>query len=116
MKRIAKRPAFQGDVLLKRVAQLPSDAKRQDRKGPIVVAHSETGHHHSIDDSGVVMYESTDPLVAYLVLEGVTNCELVHHRGHDTHEALKLGGGVGAIYKVVRQREYVPNGWRRAID
>jgi hypothetical protein len=38
----------QGDVLFRRVAKIPDNATLQQRHGAIVVAHSETGHHHVI--------------------------------------------------------------------
>lgn len=114
-----KRIAFQGDVCIKRLRSLPKGVRETFKRIDTprkVVAHSETGHHHVIDDSGVVMFESpTDPLIAYLMLDSVTETRLVHLRGHDTHGTLCLTGEK-AIYKVTRQREHTPQGWRRAQD
>lgn len=119
---IVNRVAFQGDVCIKRLRCLPRGVRQNFKRVDTarkVVAHSETGHHHVIDDTGVVMFESpTDPLIAYLMLDSVTETRLVHLRGHDTHGALSLAcrGTEKAVFKVTRQREYTPQGWRRAQD
>lgn len=109
----------QGDVLFRRAKKLPKGLKEVAPKATRkVVAHSETGHHHAIDSSGVRMYQGDDPLRCYLLLESVESCDVVHHRPHDTHETLQLLGlgGVGSVFEVIRQREYVPNGFRRVED
>jgi len=36
-----------------------------------------------------------------------------HHRLFDTHEAMEIKPG---IYEIHRQREYTPEGYRRAAD
>lgn len=115
MKKIEKCGA-QGDCLFRRVATVPSGFAKAKPAKRIVVAHSETGHHHAIDDTGVIMYESKDPLVCYLALEGTDHCDVVHHRSYDTHETMRLGGGMGAVWEVRRQREWAPEGWRRVED
>jgi len=81
-----------------------------------VAAHSETGHHHAIDDTGVVQYASPDPLKCYLVLEGAEHADVVHYRSFDTHETVRLLGGIGSVWEVRRQREWEPEGWRRVED
>lgn len=103
----------QGDVLFRRIDGLPKDAKAVEDKGRIVVAHSETGHHHAIDDTGVVRFESGDPLICYLQLAS-EHCDVVHHRPFDTHETLRLMGA--GVFEVRRQREYTPEGFRRVED
>ena len=103
----------QGDVVFRRIDKLPDGAKAVQEKGRIVVAHSETGHHHAIDDTGVVRFEAGDPMVCYLQLAG-DHCDVVHHRPFDTHETLRLLGS--GIFEVRRQREYTPQGLRRVED
>ena len=81
------RPAFQGDVMFRRIERLPSNATLQ--KGTEhVVAHSETGHHHV--SLGGAYYTTPDPFVAYLV--------------------------TAAPVEIRRQREHTPEGWRRVED
>lgn len=116
MKTIEKMGA-QGDVMFRRVDTVPVGFEVSPRQGArLIVAHSETGHHHAIDDTGVVHYTSGDPLISYLRLESVDHCDVIHHRPHDTHETLRLAGGQGAVYQIIRQREYTPEGWRRVED
>jgi len=111
-----KKQAAQGDVLFRRVAALPEDARRVERSGALVVAHSETGHHHTIRDAtGVVQYEHTDPLVCYLVAESLY-MDVEHERPWDTHAPLRLLCPPGAIWEVRRQREHTPEGWRMVSD
>ena len=106
----------QGDVLFRRVSQVPQAYMRLPQKASYIVAHSETGHHHTIADASVVMFsDPSDQLVCYLQL-GDGPCEVVHQRSWDTHEALRLLGSQGDVWEVRRQREYTPAGWQRIED
>lgn len=108
--------AAQGDVIFRRVKAVPEGFEAEKPSDKVIVSHSETGHHHSIDVAGVKHFVGRDPLVCYLQLETVASADVVHHRAWDTHETLRLMGGVGSIWEVRRQREYVPDGWRRVQD
>lgn len=117
----ASRIAAQGDVLFYRVVALPKNAVERKRTGPLVVAHSETGHHHAIDSKAVSHFEVPgDPLVCYLRLDDglgdLGGVDVVHHRSFDTHETIRLLGVPGDIWQVRRQREWSPEGWRRVAD
>lgn len=111
-----KRCGAQGDVMFRRVDVIPPGFAPEPASKRTVLAHSETGHDHSVDVAGVRLHVGQDPLVAYLQLETVERCDVVHHRSFDTHETMGLGGGVGAIWEVRRQREYTPAGWRIVAD
>ena len=120
--KIVKQMAAQGDVLFRRVKSMPAGVKEVSREdGALVVAHSETGHHHLVMAEGVQMFDHpTDPLVRFLrvpaqLADGV---DVTHHRPWDTHATLRLlGDSKGeTIYEVRRQREYTPEGWRRVED
>ena len=103
----------QGDVLFRRIAKVPSGTRMQAPGGRLIVAHSETGHHHAIDSPSVRYF--TDPqsrTLAYLVVDG-DFADVIHHRLFDTHETLRLTKGV---WEVRRQREWSPEGWREVID
>lgn len=113
MKRITV-GAFQGDVAFIKVDKLPDNAKKVATKGPIIVAHSETGHHHTIDENGVAMFEVGDPMVCYLQIEGGDKA-VTHHRPFHTHESFLLAGG-DSVWEVRRQRESTPEGWRVVAD
>lgn len=95
--------AAQGDVWFRRVTAIPKSAKPRKDDGPVIVAHSETGHHHAFPkDSGAVYYETGNPMVAYLRLDSPSALE--HHREHDTHESFGFEAG---CYELRRPREYV---------
>ena len=115
-----KNRAAQGDVLFRRVKAVPDTAVKVARTGPLVVAHSETGHHHVIESDAVTMFEVPgNPLVAYLQLEGPdcgAGIDVIHRRPWDTHETLRLLGKPGDVFEVRRQREWTPEGWQRVAD
>lgn len=110
--------AAQGDLFIRRINALPAGLKPMAvEAGKYIVAHSETGHHHVIEARpNVVVFDTDDPLVSYLqVIEATDAMETVikHLRSFDTHESIKVGPG---NYEIRRQREYTPEGWRRAAD
>lgn len=109
-----KRVCFQGDVMFRRVATLPEGVQELKTTGPVVVAHSETGHHHAIDPSEARLFDTLDrnPMVCYLAIDG-EHADVVHHRPHDTHETVRLLKG---LWEVRRQREWTPEGLRRVED
>lgn len=111
---IIKKMAAQGDVIFRRVSSIPDGAVEQKRDADLVVAHSETGHHHSIHDREVKLFEKAerDAFICYLAVE----CEVanvVHHRPFDTHKTIGLTKG---FWEVRRQREHTPEGFRRVED
>jgi hypothetical protein len=99
-------------VYFRRIAEIPSDAVEEERRGPVVVAHSETGHHHAFPkDCDVTYYTTNNPLIAYLRVESESILE--HHRSFDTHEAFVFEPGV---YELRRPREYVSAAEQRMIE
>lgn len=112
-----KNQAAQGDCLFRKVRKIPAGFVKQERKGPIIVSHSETGHHHVINETDVVTYESkANPLICYLQMGDVCSFDVEHMRSYDTHETLRLLGKKNTIWEARRQREYTPEGWRRVQD
>lgn len=110
--KIVNRMAAQGDVLFVKVSAIPENVAESKLAARLVVAHSETGHHHYLEVvPGMRHYTGADTTIAYLTLEG--EADVVHGRPHDTHESLRLAPGNWAVR---RQREYVPEGWRRVED
>ena len=107
--------AAQGDILIRRVKELPENAVEvKPVNGKFVVAHSETGHHHTVaEHPGVQYFTTPDPMVAYLTVIEDVETKMEHERTFDTHETLLLKGGT---YEIRRQREFVPEGWRRVED
>lgn len=106
--------AAQGDILITRIDGLPDGLQEQKptQEGHIV-AHSETGHHHTLPAKGVQLFApANDPMVLYVVVDDEC-ADLVHNRSYDTHETIRLKQG---NYEIRRQREYIPEGWRRVAD
>lgn len=115
----ASKMAAQGDVLFRRVPALPTTAKPVERRkgAPIVVAHSETGHHHVVRDPAARFFTTDDPFVCFLSLE-CPSVDVEHLRPHDTHETVRLLGEPSgpSHFEVRRQREHTPEGWRMVQD
>jgi hypothetical protein len=105
----------QGDLLIRRIDALPEGADIvKAENGKLVLAHSETGHDHIvIDRPEVSQYSFGDLLKSFLVVTGDEPIELLHERSFDTHESILINPG---IYELRRQREYIPEGWRKAAD
>ena len=114
---IIQSQAAQGDLLITRIERLPTGVRVLLSSVEVIVAHSETGHHHvAIGEAfRYLVPEDTGPeagLVAYLeVLRD--HVDVVHRRDWDTHEPYRLGPG---IYQLDRQREARPEGWARVED
>lgn len=108
MKAIRKMGA-QGDVLFRRIGAPPEDAQEQAHRGPLVVAHSETGHHHVIECAHARLLTGADPFISYLRLDG-SFADVAHRRPYDTHETLRLLGDESgpSYFEIRRQREHVP--------
>ena len=96
---------IQGDVAFTRVDKLPEglvQAEPDQETGHIVVAHSETGHHHAFaaQDGVALMEDPNDPLVAYLQVN--TPSQLQHHRSFDPHQTILFESGT---YRINRHCE-----------
>jgi hypothetical protein len=123
--------AAQGDMLIRAIDKLPENVKSVDAEaGNFILTHSETGHHHVVKkQEGVSFFQNdNDPLIAYLVVDNKNvrgNVCVEHLRQHDTHESISFFTGdvfaKGAdkfkkIFEIRRQREYTPEGFRKAQD
>jgi hypothetical protein len=106
--------AAQGDMLLVRIDALPEGLRDVPPiNGAYILAHSETGHNHVVLERPTVrMFAAMDEFRAYLTVEEEP-VELQHQRNFDTHETLLVPPGT---YEIRRQREYTPQGFRRAAD
>lgn len=112
---ISSRPMAQGDLLIIPVKTIPKAVKAAIvENGHYIVAHSETGHHHVIEKARAEVYEAADDsFIAYIRTLG-DGAEIVHKRSFDTHETICLEPN--QTYEVRRQREYIPEGFRKAAD
>lgn len=101
----------QGDLNIFSVQDIPDRAKEiNSEAGEHILAHSETGHHHVIDGNTVRVFEESE-FVSYLDVEEEST--VIHMRSFDTHAPITLPEGK---YRITRQREHTPEGWRRAAD
>lgn len=88
----------QGDLLIVKVERIPAEATKRDTR---VLAEGEaTGHMHELDLGEV--YEK-DGTLYFKVPEGKKAA-----LNHQEHKTVTFEPGE---YKVIRQREYLPNSW-----
>lgn len=91
------------------------------QNGMLIVAHSETGNHHSIEvldrpekiysKSAQRLIDQTNGLLAELRINEVS--KLIHHRVNDTHKAYLLPPGV---YVSRIDTEFVNKAYTRVMD
>lgn len=122
MAKILKNFAAQGDFIIRRIKEIPKGVDVvKPENGKYVVAHSETGHNHVMDTEGVTAYKPSgvkeaDLYTLFFDVQQLTGDDLVeinHLRSFDTHESILVPPGQ---YEIRRQREYTPEGFRRAAD
>lgn len=112
---IENQPVAQGDMLIRKVDNLPDNLLKENAvDGAFILTHSETGHNHVVkEQSGVTFYQhANDNMTAYLVVDN-DDTFVEHLRSNDTHAPLKFSKG---IFEIRRQIESSPEGFRRAID
>lgn len=100
--------AAQGEISVRRIEALPANVRPLAlESGKFIIGHSETGHHHVMDRRSKTVFESTKAPAGMRVLYAVLDeaGELVHERGHDTHETISFGPG---IYEFRLGREFDP--------
>lgn len=106
-----KHSAAQGDLYIKMVEEIPGGLKEaRMENGQYILAHSESGHNHVIDGNCVRVFNE-DEFISYM--EVARPAQIVHLRSFHTHEPVEVPPGK---YRVTRQREYIPEGYRRAAD
>jgi hypothetical protein len=101
----------QGDVLVVPCNTVPKTRKPVAREnGRLILAHGEaTGHAHAIIDEHAELVTAGQANELYLLVHGRDPVALVH----DEHDTLTITPGT---YRVVRQREYSPEGLRNVAD
>jgi len=111
------RMAAQGDFIIIRINELPTNLEvMAPENGVFVIAHSETGHNHVMERTHVEAFKAknTKEVDLYEMFLNVKEpTEINHLRSFDTHETLLVPPGT---YKIRRQREYTPEGFRKAAD
>jgi urease beta subunit len=92
----------QGDLLILKINKIPENAAK--RASRVLAEGEATGHLHELDSGDV--YEIGETL--YFRVESGKTATL----NHPEHAAVTFDPGE---YKLVRQREYVPNEWKARI-
>jgi hypothetical protein len=111
-----KKIAAQGDILIMKIDKMPADLVPMEREnGKLVIAHSETGHHHVMTAERTRAYTLPDSIMDIFVTVEAGGDVLEHERPFDTHAPFQFEAG---NYQIRRQREraYVPEGFRRVED
>jgi hypothetical protein len=113
-----KHSARQGDVLITRIDKIPENIVRVETNAKDhVVAHSETGHNHVIEADDIEFFHAAnddemDQFISYIHVKN-EGTKLRHLRSFKTHETLFIPTG---LYRINRQREYIAEGFRKALD
>jgi hypothetical protein len=110
--RRAKGQVAQGDITITAIRTAPDGEDVKPENGFLVVAHSETSHHHGVDSTVARLIRGEDPWTCYLRVEG-EYADLEHRRDVNPHETIRLPKG---CYRIRRQREWTPEGWRAIQD
>jgi hypothetical protein len=110
----------QGDVLIERIAIIPTTAVKQNKSTCIILARGEvTGHHHALETvdpadwwkEGEISATTEKPTtLAGELFVSLPSGGVVTHQEHSKIE-LPIGN-----YRITRQREYSPEAVRNVAD
>ncbi len=97
----------QGDVLLMKVDRIPLEAAEQPSDGArVVLAYGEvTGHAHAIEAMTATIFKTAENEYIRVLPGAVLR--------HEEHAPLTIEPG---CYRIIHQREYEPQSWRRVLD
>lgn len=110
----------QGDVLIERIASIPTNAKQQKQSKRIILAHGEvTGHHHTLEIRDPADWwkegeiPTTNEKPSQLAGELFVSLPSGGAVTHQEHSRIELPQGK---YRITRQREYSPERIRNVAD
>ena len=113
-KQFTRRAIRHGEVLLLPVDSIPSDAVPEKAESEIIVAKSESHHHHVAVATGVGLQRFNQGESQFLRVSAKSNIE---HRktGTDAHKTLRLFKG---DYQILKKKEfdYTTNLMREVLD
>jgi hypothetical protein len=99
--------AHQGDVYIRQIKEIPTNAKPVETEGRLILAAGEqTGHNHVIH-CGAVMFRADEGLGTYLQVS--ERADIVH----EEHAKVTLPVG---FFEVVIQSQYTPVAIRNVAD
>lgn len=103
----AKLTAQQGDVLFKRLDELPSVEGAKITRKRLVVAHGESGHSHIIEDDEAELIEIGERMLLKLTKKATVT--------HEEHKPITLSPGVWEVGRV-QEYDYFQHMARQVID
>lgn len=106
--------ARHGEVILKKVSEIPAGAKLVEERNSVIVGHSESGHHHVLEaENGVMikMYEIDGK--TYLDLPSKGN--LIHQKSVESHGTQVIERGI-YIREIRQSYSYAEKIMKRVID
>lgn len=103
-----KKQAYRhGETLLVKIEKLPEGLKLSDSKIFMVGSH---GHNHSVDKGELYLVKENDTVFGYLVTKDTS---LLHPEHSPNVGDAKIEDG---IYKLIKQKEFTPDGLIPVID
>lgn len=110
----AEKQVSQGDLYFTRMDELPEDVTEAKTRPFVLAGNSQSGR-HTAEGEGLKFY-TQDQFTSYLVL-GSENATINHTQTTSRHHLpFQLAGGSGAVWRVRKQRESVPGGYRQVQD
>lgn len=94
----------QGDILIVAVGRVAAHPHRRPVEGGVLAFGEATGHAHRVEAGEVF-----DQMGERYIVAGAEGARVVH----DEHDTIVLPEG---SYRVIRQREFSPEGDRRVAD
>lgn len=106
--KIVTKTAQQGDVVLKRIAELPAGEQKIISKGKLVLAEGEvTGHFHGIEESESELIQIGDQILLNLANTATLT--------HQEHGPITLEAGLWEVGRV-QEYDYFAKMVRQVID
>ena len=87
--------AQQGDVIARRLSEMPKGERKIISKGRCVLAHGESGHSHVIEDDEAELIQIGERMLLTLGKEATVE--------HEEHGAITLAPGTWEIGRVVEK-------------
>ena len=102
----------QGDVLLKKVTELPKGVKeiKSDKRGVVLAEGETTGHYHGISEDGVALLECPKGK-RYVKNSNSHSVNLTHQE----HKPITVDPGIWEI-RIVREYDYFQEMERKVVD
>ena len=105
--KIANTTAQQGDVLLRKLNQLPKGAITSTTRKRLILAHGESGHSHVIEDDEAELIRIGERMLLKLTRSATVV--------HEEHKPITLSPGIWEVGRV-QEYDYFQHMKRQVID